>query len=64
MSATVSVSFMPIRPKTSRICGALSAGSGTPIGPWGFTDPMWKRTKHECKDVVANGGESGASEVC
>lgn len=37
ISATVSLSFMPILPKTSRMSRALAAGSGTPRGPSGLT---------------------------
>ena len=35
--ATVSSSFIAIRPKVSRISCALNSGSGLPFGPSGFT---------------------------
>jgi hypothetical protein len=35
--ATVSSSFMAMRPKLSRICTAAASGSGLPPGPSGFT---------------------------
>ena len=47
MSATVSLSFMPIRPNTSRISGTLPSGSGTPNGPSGLTGEGSEKIKHE-----------------
>ena len=37
MSATVSSSFMPMRPKVSRMSRAAASGSGLPLGPSGLT---------------------------
>ncbi len=37
MRATVSSSFMAMRPKVSRMSRAEAIGSGVPLGPSGFT---------------------------
>ena len=37
MSATVSSSFIAMRPKVSRMSLAAASGSGLPLGPSGFT---------------------------
>ena len=37
IKATVSSSFIPIRPKVSRMSFAASIGSGFPLGPSGLT---------------------------
>ena len=37
MSATVSSSFIAMRPNVSRMSSAAAIGSGLPLGPSGFT---------------------------